>query len=106
VRCLSQGVNAAHIIDGRSKHSVLMELLTDEVDDVVLHRPADRLSALRELHPVGTHIRSHATFNQHVACVSLCWPRGVRYCEAGAGMVLQQQSYTQYVGCAVVCYGF
>jgi hypothetical protein len=31
IRCLSQGVNAAHIIDGRSKHSVLMELLTDEV---------------------------------------------------------------------------
>lgn len=31
IRCLSQGVNAAHIIDGRSRHSVLMELLTDEV---------------------------------------------------------------------------
>lgn len=30
VRCLSQGVRAAHIIDGRSRHSILMELLTDE----------------------------------------------------------------------------
>lgn len=30
VRCISQGVNAAHIIDGRSRHSILMELLTDE----------------------------------------------------------------------------
>eukprot|EP00882_Tetradesmus_deserticola_P019058 GHRQ01020503.1.p1 GENE.GHRQ01020503.1~~GHRQ01020503.1.p1 ORF type:complete len:268 (+),score=141.02 GHRQ01020503.1:878-1681(+) len=30
IRCLSQGVTAAHIIDGRSRHSVLMELLTDE----------------------------------------------------------------------------
>eukprot|EP00878_Enallax_costatus_P021987 GHUV01023308.1.p1 GENE.GHUV01023308.1~~GHUV01023308.1.p1 ORF type:complete len:261 (+),score=41.64 GHUV01023308.1:99-881(+) len=30
IRCLSQGVTAAHIIDGRSRHSILMELLTDE----------------------------------------------------------------------------
>ena len=30
VRCISQGVTASHIIDGRSSHSVLMELLTDE----------------------------------------------------------------------------
>lgn len=30
VRCIAQGVTAAHIIDGRSPHSVLMELLTDE----------------------------------------------------------------------------
>eukprot|EP00879_Flechtneria_rotunda_P029728 GHRR01032171.1.p1 GENE.GHRR01032171.1~~GHRR01032171.1.p1 ORF type:complete len:115 (+),score=29.63 GHRR01032171.1:255-599(+) len=30
IRCLSQGVTAAHIIDGRSRHSVLMELLTNE----------------------------------------------------------------------------
>jgi len=30
VRCLAQGVRAAHIIDGRAKHSLLMELLTDE----------------------------------------------------------------------------
>ena len=30
VRCLAQGVAAAHIIDGRAKHSLLMELLTDE----------------------------------------------------------------------------
>ncbi|GBF98717.1 acetylglutamate kinase [Raphidocelis subcapitata] len=30
VRCISQGVNATHIIDGRSRHSILMELLTDE----------------------------------------------------------------------------
>ena len=30
IRCLSQGVTAAHIIDGRAKHSILMELLTDE----------------------------------------------------------------------------
>jgi acetylglutamate kinase len=30
IRCISQGVTAAHIIDGRSRHSVLMELLTDE----------------------------------------------------------------------------
>ncbi|GMH35216.1 hypothetical protein BSKO_03084 [Bryopsis sp. KO-2023] len=30
VRCLAQGVTAAHIIDGRQKHSLLMELLTDE----------------------------------------------------------------------------
>ena len=29
VRCLSQGVAAAHIIDGKSPHSILMELLTD-----------------------------------------------------------------------------
>ncbi len=30
IRCLSQGVSASHIIDGRAKHSILMELLTDE----------------------------------------------------------------------------
>lgn len=30
VRCLAQGVGATHIIDGRAKHSLLMELLTDE----------------------------------------------------------------------------
>jgi len=30
VRCIAQGVNAAHIIDGRQPHSLLMELLTDE----------------------------------------------------------------------------
>lgn len=30
IRCLSQGVNATHIIDGRQPHSLLMELLTDE----------------------------------------------------------------------------
>lgn len=30
IRCLSQGVNATHIIDGRQAHSLLMELLTDE----------------------------------------------------------------------------
>ena len=30
VRCLAQGVRATHIIDGRQKHSLLMELLTDE----------------------------------------------------------------------------
>ena len=30
IRCVSQGVTATHIIDGRSRHSVLMELLTDE----------------------------------------------------------------------------
>ncbi|KAG2493721.1 hypothetical protein HYH03_008234 [Edaphochlamys debaryana] len=30
IRCLSQGVKASHIIDGRAKHSILMELLTDE----------------------------------------------------------------------------
>ena len=29
-RCLAQGVNAAHIIDGRQQHSLLMEMLTDE----------------------------------------------------------------------------
>ena len=30
IRSLSQGVSATHIIDGRQKHSLLMELLTDE----------------------------------------------------------------------------
>lgn len=30
VRCLAQGVNATHIIDGRQQHSLLMEVLTDE----------------------------------------------------------------------------
>lgn len=30
IRCLAQGVGAAHIIDGRAPHAVLMELLTDE----------------------------------------------------------------------------
>jgi len=30
VRALAQGVRAAHIVDGRQKHSLLMELLTDE----------------------------------------------------------------------------
>ena len=30
VRCLAQGVHATHIIDGRQKHSLLMELLTNE----------------------------------------------------------------------------
>lgn len=30
IRCLSQGVAATHIIDGRQAHSLLMELLTDE----------------------------------------------------------------------------
>jgi acetylglutamate kinase len=30
IRSLSQGVSAAHIIDGRQPHSLLMELLTDE----------------------------------------------------------------------------
>eukprot|EP00195_Chlamydomonas_chlamydogama_P006920 CAMPEP_0202889716 /NCGR_PEP_ID=MMETSP1392-20130828/315_1 /ASSEMBLY_ACC=CAM_ASM_000868 /TAXON_ID=225041 /ORGANISM="Chlamydomonas chlamydogama, Strain SAG 11-48b" /LENGTH=342 /DNA_ID=CAMNT_0049573115 /DNA_START=187 /DNA_END=1215 /DNA_ORIENTATION=+ len=30
IRCLAQGVRATHIIDGRAKHSILMELLTDE----------------------------------------------------------------------------
>lgn len=29
-RCISQGVTATHIIDGRQPHSLLMELLTDE----------------------------------------------------------------------------
>lgn len=31
IRCVSQGVTATHIIDGRSRHSILMELLTDTV---------------------------------------------------------------------------
>ncbi|KAK9801375.1 hypothetical protein WJX73_002722 [Symbiochloris irregularis] len=30
IRCMAQGVSAAHIIDGRQEHSVLMELLTDQ----------------------------------------------------------------------------
>ena len=30
VRCIAQGVQATHIIDGRQNHSLLMELLTDE----------------------------------------------------------------------------
>lgn len=30
IRCLAQGVSAAHIIDGRQPHSLLMELLTDQ----------------------------------------------------------------------------
>ena len=30
IRCISQGVTATHIIDGRSRHSILMELLTNE----------------------------------------------------------------------------
>ena len=30
IRCLSKGVSATHIIDGRQPHSLLMELLTDE----------------------------------------------------------------------------
>jgi len=30
VRCLAQGIGAAHIIDGRARHSILMELLTNE----------------------------------------------------------------------------
>ncbi len=30
IRSLSQGVSAAHIIDGRQPPSLLMELLTDE----------------------------------------------------------------------------
>ena len=30
MRCLAQGVHATHIIDGRQKHSLLMELLTNE----------------------------------------------------------------------------
>lgn len=30
IRCLAQGVNATHIIDGRQQHSLLMELLTNE----------------------------------------------------------------------------
>lgn len=30
IRCLAQGVKAAHIIDGRAKHSILVELLTNE----------------------------------------------------------------------------
>ena len=30
VRCVAQGVQATHIIDGRQNHSLLMELLTDE----------------------------------------------------------------------------
>lgn len=30
IRCLSQGVNATHIIDGRQPHSLLLELLTTE----------------------------------------------------------------------------
>eukprot|EP00798_Chlamydomonas_sp_ICE-L_P026300 gene26300-17393_t len=30
IRALSQGVGATHIIDGRSRHSILMELLTNE----------------------------------------------------------------------------
>lgn len=29
IRCLSQGVRATHIIDGRAPHSLLLELLTD-----------------------------------------------------------------------------
>ena len=33
-RCLAQGVNAAHIIDGRQQHSLLMEMLTDEGEDL------------------------------------------------------------------------
>ena len=28
MRCLSQGVQATHIIDGRQRHSLLLELLT------------------------------------------------------------------------------
>lgn len=30
IRCLAQGVRAAHIVDGRQPHSLLMELLTDQ----------------------------------------------------------------------------
>ena len=30
IRCISQGVTATHIIDGRSRHSILLELLTSE----------------------------------------------------------------------------
>ena len=30
MRCIAQGVKAAHIIDGRQNHSLLMELLTDQ----------------------------------------------------------------------------
>lgn len=30
IRALAQGVKASHIIDGRSRHGILMELLTDE----------------------------------------------------------------------------
>lgn len=30
IRALAQGVNATHIIDGRSAHSLLQEILTDE----------------------------------------------------------------------------
>lgn len=30
IRCLAQGVKAAHIIDGRARHGILMELLTED----------------------------------------------------------------------------
>lgn len=30
IRALAQGVNATHIIDGRSAHSLLQEILTNE----------------------------------------------------------------------------
>ncbi len=30
IRCVAQGVKAAHIIDGRARHGILMELLTEE----------------------------------------------------------------------------
>lgn len=30
VKSIAQGVNSAHVIDGRSPHSLLLEILTDE----------------------------------------------------------------------------
>jgi hypothetical protein len=55
IRCLSQGVTAAHIIDGRSKHSILMELLTDEVGCCCCAPPACwSSSSLTDMLPVVT----------------------------------------------------
>lgn len=55
IRCLSQGVTAAHIIDGRSKHSILMELLTDEVGCCCCAPPACwSSSSLTDILPVVT----------------------------------------------------
>lgn len=39
MRCLEHGVPATHIIDGRQKHSLLMELLTDEGVGTMITNP-------------------------------------------------------------------
>jgi hypothetical protein len=72
IRCVSQGVTATHIIDGRSRHSILMELLTDEVGQ----------RGGKKDHPQPWHVLLAAGWQPmppHVSSALLVTPAGRRH---------------------------